>query len=67
MLLAHSGLQLGGEPIYPEMHAQEGESLTTLHSEFGPQGEGWHGFNFGGGISAKIYIFLLQRYYLTSC
>lgn len=52
LLLAHSGLQLGGELINPEIHAQEGDSLTTLHSELGPHGEGWQGFNFAGGVSA---------------
>lgn len=29
LLLIHSGLQLGGEPIYSGRHAQEGASFIT--------------------------------------
>lgn len=39
-LLAHSGLQFGGEPIYSFKHEQDGESPTAWHCEFGPHGDG---------------------------
>lgn len=44
LLLTHSGLQLGGEPMNPSRQEHEGESPDCLHSEFGPQGDGWQGF-----------------------
>lgn len=42
LLLTHSGLQLGGAPMNSGEQEQEGASLTTLHSELGPHGEGSH-------------------------
>lgn len=39
----HSGRQFGGAPMYSLRHEQDGVSPTGLHSEFGPQGDGWHG------------------------
>lgn len=36
----HSGLQLGGEPTYSLKQEHDGKSPITLHSEYGPQGEG---------------------------
>lgn len=44
LLLTHSGLQLGGEPIKPGKQLQAGEPSTTLHSELRPHGLGWQGF-----------------------
>lgn len=36
----HSGRQFGGLPINSAEHEQDGISLTTRHSAFGPQGLG---------------------------
>lgn len=52
-LLVHSALQLGGEPWYPFKQVQDGESLTTRHSELDPQGDGSHGLTADGGIVAS--------------
>lgn len=46
----------------------DGESPTTRHSEFGPQGEGWHG-SFGGASwigSTVDMIFWLFRWKIGS-
>lgn len=48
-LIVHSGLQFGGFPTIFSEHVQAGDSPTTLHCEFGPQGDGTHGFKFGNG------------------
>lgn len=40
LLLTHSGLQFGGDPINPSRQEHDGESPISLHSEFGPQGDG---------------------------
>lgn len=57
-LIVHSGLQFGGLPVYPNKHEQEGAPPISLHSEFGPQGEGTQGFtgrgSGGGGGGARI-------------
>lgn len=53
LLLTHSGLQLGGAPMNSGEQEQEGASLTTLHSELGPHGEGSHGFCGATGSVAK--------------
>lgn len=42
-LVRHSGLQLGGLPVYSGRQVHEGLSPTTRHSEYGPQGDGEHG------------------------
>lgn len=39
-LLTHSGLQYGGIPTYSDLHEQIGVPDTSLHTEFGPQGDG---------------------------
>jgi hypothetical protein len=49
LLVVHSGRQFGGFPIISSLHVQAGDSPTTLHCEFGPQGDGTHGFVLGGG------------------
>lgn len=49
LLLAHSGRQLGGMPMNSGKQEQDGMSPFTMHCEFGPQGEGWHGSPFSGG------------------
>lgn len=43
-LIVHSGLQFGGPPIYVGKQVQTGDWLTSLHSLFGPHGEGTQGF-----------------------
>jgi hypothetical protein len=59
VLTTHSGLQFGGEPIFPGKHEQAGLSPTARHSELGPQGEGIHGFaglysGAGGGVTVEF-------------
>jgi len=54
LLLTHSGLQFGGEPINSGKQEHDGDSPCTLHWEFGPQGDGIQGFPTGWGISAAI-------------
>lgn len=54
LLLTHSGLQFGGEPINSSKQEHDGDSPCTLHWEFGPQGDGIHGFPTGCGTSAAI-------------
>lgn len=44
---------------------QEGASLTTLHSEFGPHGEGSHGFcdtTGSGAKSARVSYDRLEKF-----
>jgi hypothetical protein len=53
-LTTHSGLQLGGEPMYPDKQEQDGEPPISRHCENGPHGVGWHGSwttvgSLGGG------------------
>lgn len=65
-LLAHSGRQLGGVPINSAKQEHEGVSLISLHSEFGPHGDGWQGFMgacWGGCSTTKqhcLYISFLE-------
>lgn len=54
LLVTHSGLQLGGTPLKSGKQEQDGDSPITLHTEFGPQGEGSHGFT--GFVSSKIAV-----------
>lgn len=54
LLLIHSGLQLGGEPVNSGRQEHDGESLITWHWAFGPHGDGSHGFCCGGTSNAKI-------------
>lgn len=53
--MAHSGRQYGGAPSIPVKQEQTGLKSTTLHSAFGPHGEGTHGLIGGliGLISKK--------------
>lgn len=53
LLVIHSGLQLGGEPINSGKHEQEGVSPFVWHWELGPHGDGTHGLPTGNGISAS--------------
>lgn len=55
-LIRHSGLQLGGTPMKSAKQLQDGNWFTATHCEFGPQGDGRHGFGFGlgsGGAGAE--------------
>lgn len=52
----HSGLHVGGVPIYPASQVQTLCPFTDRHKLFGPHGDGWHA-SLGsalGGISAKV-------------
>jgi len=47
-LLMHSGLQFGGEPIKSGKQEHDGCCPFTWHCEFGPHGDGTHGFSTTG-------------------
>lgn len=51
----HSGLQFGGDPTNSGKHEQEGVSPFTWHCEFGPHGDGTHGFPMGSGRATIIW------------
>lgn len=59
-LLTHSGLQFGGAPINSGRQEHAGDSPAALHSELGPQGEGWHGLICTGGGSSATNIKIRQ-------
>ena len=42
-MVAHSGLQEGGEPVYPCRQLHAAEWLLTLQEECGPHEEAEHG------------------------
>ena len=50
----HSGLQFGADPIYDGKQEQAATPLFTLHSEFGPHGDGLQGSVTTSGRWAKI-------------
>lgn len=55
-LTAHSGRQAGGAPKNPGRQTHAALLFTTLHSLFGPHGDGSQGLN---GVSVnKINLFL---------
>lgn len=64
LLLIHSGLQFGGELINPARHEHDGLSLITLHSEFGPQGDGWHGLIGIRSSTEKKNVNILVKIFL---
>lgn len=67
LLLIHSGLQFGGEPKNSGKQEHEGELFETLHSEFGPQGDGRQGFPVSSGRSlAKRTITIVPFVKLNS-
>lgn len=43
LLLEHSGLQYGGEPVKFGKQVHDGIPDKSLHIEFGPHGDGVHG------------------------
>lgn len=55
--IKHSGRQFGGAPYIPVRQEQTARFSTTLHSAFGPHGDGIHGETGGDGdFSTKIVI-----------
>lgn len=54
--MTHSGLQLGGVPMYDGRQAHSGLLLTLRHWEFGPHGDGTQGSDFGSSGSEKYII-----------
>lgn len=54
--ITHSGRQFGGAPSIPNEHEQTALASSSLHSEFGPHGDGIQGFTFLGGSIAVIKI-----------
>lgn len=56
LLLTHSGRQFGGAPIYSGKHEHDGEVPWTWHWEYGPQGEGKHGFRIGSSSIISVII-----------
>ena len=44
----HSGLQAGGDPLYPARHEHTDCPLTARHWLYGPQGDGWQGVGCTG-------------------
>lgn len=48
--IKHSGRQLGGAPSMPGKQEHTALSLTVLHSELDPHGEGTHGDIGGNGF-----------------
>ena len=57
LLLTHSGLQFGGEPTYVGKQEHDGESPTTLHSAFGPHGDGLQGSTIGSSpTNVLVYM-----------
>lgn len=68
----HSGLQLGGEPVYSGKQEQDGEPFISLHWAFGPQGDGMHGLSGSttGSATKKLIIVYVTlrdfvRFYLS--
>lgn len=52
-LVTHSGLQVGGAPMYPGTQEQIAWPLFWRHWELGPQGEGWQGLVSTGAEQQK--------------
>jgi hypothetical protein len=49
-LTTHSGLHVGGLPMYPVRHEHTACPLVSRHWLFGPQGDGLHGCVTGGTV-----------------
>lgn len=54
----HSGRQFGGAPLYSGKQAHKGLSPFTLQIEFGPHGDGSHGFTGIGSATIKLFTFI---------
>lgn len=50
VLTTHSGLHVGGLPMYPVTHVQTAKPLISLHWLFGPHGDGLQGCVVTGSI-----------------
>lgn len=62
--IRHSGLQLGGRPMKSGKQLHDANWFTTAHCEFGPQGDGKHGFAFGfgcGGAGAETKVIIITN------
>lgn len=64
--IVHSGLQLGGVPINVDRQEQDGFPLILRHSEYGPQGDGRHGFCWIGVCDCSNGPIVLREKYWTS-
>lgn len=67
--IEHSGLQLGGVPIYVVKQAQDAWPWMSRHSEKGPQGEGAQRFTSGrnsSSLATEIKICLLWFLFASS-
>ncbi|CAB0002809.1 unnamed protein product [Nesidiocoris tenuis] len=68
LLLAHSGLQFGGDPWKSGKQEHEGLSPTALHCELGPHGDGAQGLIGAcctGGGGARIKLNFQQLAFVT--
>ena len=45
--MTHSGLQLGGGPMYPGRQEQASWPFITWQTALAPHGDGWHGTGIG--------------------
>lgn len=66
VLTIHSGLQVGGLPIYPLMQEQTAWLFTTRHSLFGPHGDWLHGLTGGCTSKDNWYIIFVNFSYVIS-
>lgn len=53
--IVHSGLQFGGLPMKLGKQEHEGEPPISLHSLFGPHGEGTHGLVMIGSCTGGSF------------
>jgi hypothetical protein len=53
VLITHSGLHVGGDPIYPSWQEQTPCPLSTLQVLYGPQGDGMQGFILSIGATKR--------------
>ena len=55
-LTTHSGLHVGGLPIYPGTQEHTAWPLISRHWLLGPHGDGWHGCVTIGSVIQKIIL-----------
>lgn len=65
LLLMHSGLQYGGEPINSGRQLHEGEFPDIWHWVLGPHGDGWQTFIGSSGACAIIISKMKSWGYLS--
>lgn len=56
LLIVHSGLQLGGDPINSFWQVHTACEFTSRHRLFGPQGDGVHGASFSTSENSKFSL-----------